>query len=163
VTVFAEAAPCAPDLVEPLIGYRQWRLHEARLHSPFREYEWGRGVNTARCEVAAQHADPPPGHDCTCGLHAWYRPCPRLGYATADLVAGAVALWGEVELHPTGMRAQHAAIVALVLPLAHTAKRRRVIDAARALEVEVVPARQLTAAARAHGQLLAAGMAPTAR
>jgi hypothetical protein len=156
------AAEQAPDLVEPLVGYRQWRLHDGTLHSAFVEYEWRRGVNTARCDVGVGHPDRAPGHGCVCGLHAWYRPCPRLGYATPDLVGGAVALWGEVELHPTGMRAQHAAVIAVVLPLAHTSKRRRVIEVADALEVDAVPARHLTAVALHHGGLLPAGMAPSA-
>ena len=150
----------APDLVEPLIGYRQWRLHRTTLRSPFVDYEWVRGVNTARCDLGAPHAERAPGRTCVCGLHAWYRPCPRLGYATPDLVAGVVVMWGEIELHPTGMRAQHAAIVALALPLARTSKRSAVLDVAGALEVEAVPARRLTAAALGHGRALASGMAP---
>jgi hypothetical protein len=156
------AAVRAPDLIEPLIGYRHWRLHDTSLFSPFIEYRWTRGVNSARCTMAAGHADSAPGHDCVCGLHAWYRPAPRLGYATPDLIGGAVALWGEVELHPTGMRAQHAAIVALVLPLRHTGKRRRVIGIAAALEVDVVPARHLSAAAAQHGVPVTPELAPSA-
>jgi hypothetical protein len=160
----AAAAPTAyaPDLVEPLIGYRHWRLEHGSLWSPFGEHRWTRGVNTARCALGAGHLDRPPGRTCTCGLHAWYRPCPRLGYATADLVGGAVTVWGEVELHPTGLRAEHAAIVVLVLPLSHTSKRRRVLDVADALEVDAVPSRQLTAAALQHGRPLASRMAPKA-
>jgi hypothetical protein len=152
----------APDLVEPVIGYRQWRLHDGTLCSPFVDYPWRRGVNTARCELSRNHPDPAPGHDCVCGIHAWYRPCPRLGYATPELVAGAVVLWGDVELHPTGMRSEHATIVALVLPLAHTSKRRRVVELADGLEVEAVPARQLTATALDHGKLLASDLTPRA-
>jgi hypothetical protein len=150
----------APDLVEPLIGYRQWRIDDGALWSPFAAYRWVRGVNTARCGRDADHPELPPGHECTCGLHAWYRPCPRLGYATPDLVGGAVALWGDVELHPTGARAQYAAVVALVLPLSRTSKRRRLMEIADALEVEAVPARQLTAAASHHGLPLGSGLAP---
>ena len=152
----------APDLVEPLIGYRQWRIDETALWSPFKTYRWGRGVNSARCPLDAPHVDPPPGHECVCGIHAWYRPCPRLGYATPGLVAGAVAMWGAVELHPTGLRAQHAAIVALVLPLAHTAKRRRLVEIADALEVEAVPARRLTDVALEHGLPIGPELAPAA-
>jgi hypothetical protein len=141
----------APDLVEPVIGYRQWRLHDDALWSPFVDYRWCRGTNTARCTVGAGHPEPAPGHGCRCGIYAWYRPCPRSGCATPHLVAGAVAMWGEIELHPTGLRAQHAAIVALVLPLSRGPKRRCVVELARALEVEVVPARRLRAAALDHG------------
>jgi hypothetical protein len=152
----------APDLVEPVIGYRQWRIEDEALWSPFSNYRWTRGVNTARCGLDAGHPDVAPGHTCTCGLHAWYRPCPRLGYAAPDLIGGAVALWGEMELHPTGVRAQYATIVALVLPLAHTGKRRRVVEIAGALEVETVSSRQLRCTALRHGLPLATGLAPRA-
>jgi hypothetical protein len=152
----------APDLVEPVIGYRHWRIERDALWSPFSRYRWARGVNTARCALGTRHRDACPGHACTCGLHAWYRPCPRLGYATPDLVGGAVAVWGEMELHPTGLRAQYATIVALVLPLAHTGKRRRVLDIAAALEVEAVPSRHLSSTALHHGLPLAGGLAPRA-
>lgn len=151
----------APDLVEPVIGYRQWRAIATTLWSPFVAHRWVPGVNTAHCERAG-HPDPAPGHDCQCGLHAWYRPCPRLGYAAPDLVGGAVALWGEVELHPTGLRAQYAAIIALVLPLSRASKRRRVMAIADALGVDIVPARQLTSAALDHGVPISTGMAPRA-
>jgi hypothetical protein len=140
----------APDLVEPVIGYRQWRLHDGMLWSPFAEFRWERGVNTARCTVGGGHPEPAPGHACACGIYAWYRPCPRLGSATPHLVPGAVAVWGEVELHATGLRAQYAAIVALVLPW-WRGKRRQVVELADALEVDAVPARRLREAALGHG------------
>ena len=159
----ATARARAPDLVEPLVGYRQWRLQQGTLRAVFVDYVWGRGVNTARCDIGADHVEPPPGHGCVCGLHAWYRPCPRLGYAAPDLVAGAVVVWGAVELHPDGLRAQHAAIVALVLPLGRTSKRRRVVEVASTLEVEAVPARRLTATALDHGRPLAPAMVPSGR
>jgi hypothetical protein len=63
------------------------------LHSPFVDDTWAQGVNTARCDLGADHVEPAPGHECKCGLHAWY--CPRLGYASPDLVGGAVALWAR--------------------------------------------------------------------
>jgi hypothetical protein len=154
-------ADAAPDLVQAVIGYRQWRLHDAALWSPYSDNRWRRGVNTAACRTHGDHPEPPPGHACTCGFHAWYRPCPRLASpATSPLVAGAVALWGEIELHPTGMRAQHAMVVALVRPVLPGVKRREVAEVASQLEVEAVPARHLPATARAHGALVPAGMAP---
>ena len=162
MSIAVASAARAPDLVEPLVGYRQWRLDGTALRSPFVDYQWTRGANTARCTVGTGHPDPAPGHGCVCGIHAWYRPCPRLGYATPDLIGGAVVLWGEVELHPTGMRAQNAAVVALALPLAHTSKRRRVIDVANALEVDAVPARHLNTVALDHGLPVSRGLAPRA-
>ncbi|MEY2532574.1 MAG: hypothetical protein QOF29_484 [bacterium] len=159
----AEGA-AAPDLVQAVIGYRQWRLHDGALWSAYVEHRWRRGVNAATCRAEGEHGEPAPGHDCTCGLHAWYRPCPRLASpATSPLVAGAVALWGDIELHPTGMRAQYAMVVVLVRPALPGPKRREVAAMAELLEVDAVPARRLQAAARAHGAPVPAGMVPPAR
>jgi hypothetical protein len=69
---------------------------------------------------------------------------------------------GEIELHPAGMRAQHAAIVALALPLLRSLKRHRILALADALEVVALPPRALTAAALDHGRPLAPGTAPSA-
>jgi hypothetical protein len=151
-----------PDLFAPVLGFRQWRVVGETLRSLYADDPWRRGVNEARCLVdGGAHPEPAPGHGCTCGIHAWYRPCPRLGSAaTRDLVAGAVALWGEVELHPTGLRAQYGMVVALALPPSRGAKRRRLLAAARALEVEAVPARRLVAVARGHAEPVARSLVP---
>ena len=37
----------APDLVQPVIGYRLWRLGDDGLFSPYVEERWERGVQTA--------------------------------------------------------------------------------------------------------------------
>jgi hypothetical protein len=147
-------AMLVPDLIEPVIGYRQWRVRDAELRSVFADARWTRGLNTARCVApGAIHAEAAPASACSCGLYAWYRPCPRLASAaTADLVDGAVAMWGTIELHATGMRAQHAIVVALALPLPAGGKRRRMVDVARALEVPAVPARRLAETALAFGR-----------
>jgi hypothetical protein len=143
----------APDLVERVIGYRHWRLDDAGLWSPYLEERWGRGVHTATCRAdRGAHAEPAPAHDCTCGIHAWYQAPPMLSWAaTRNLVAGAVALWGELELHPFGMRAQHGMVVALALPPWRGTKPRRIAEVAAELEIDAVPARALEAAARAYG------------
>jgi hypothetical protein len=148
----------APDLVSAVIGFRQWRLYGDELWS-FRAAErWGRGVHTAHC---AAHAHAAPANGCTCGIYAWYSPTPRGASAmTPDLVGGAVALWGQIELHAHGMRAQHAMVVALALPLSWGAKRRRIVAAAAALEVRAVPARRLKTTARAHGDVIPPQMRP---
>jgi hypothetical protein len=155
------AVPAAPDLIEPVIGYRQWRLRGGALCSPYFDMSWRRGVNTARCAAPGGHGEAAPGHACTCGIHAWYRPCPRLASAaTGDLVAGAIVVWGAVELHPTGMRAEHAMVVALALPVVSRTKRRRVREVASTLEVPAVPARLLAAAALACGRPIGRALVP---
>lgn len=150
----------APDLVTAVIGFRHWRLRGSELWS-FRATErWQRGVQVAHCE-AGSHAGPAPANGCTCGIYAWYGPPPRGASATtSDLVAGAVALWGQIELHAHGMRAQYAMVVALALPFSWGDKRRRLLAAAEALEVPAVPARRLKAAALEHGELIPRSMRP---
>jgi hypothetical protein len=151
----------APDLVRPAVAFRQWRLADDGLWSLRAHEHWGRGVLTARCRAPVPHAGPAPQNGCTCGFYAWYVPRPRTAAAgTGDLVNGAVATWGLVELHAHGLRAQHAMVVALALPLGPGPKRRRVQAAARALEVEAVPARRLKAAALEHGDEIPKAMRP---
>jgi hypothetical protein len=165
MTEIAPAAAIAPDLVRPVIGYRLWRLADDGLWSPYVEERWDRGVHAAVCRAdRAHHAGPAPAHDCSCGIHAWYEPCPTLSWAaTRHLVAGAVALWGAMELHPFGMRAEHGMIVALALPPWHGTKPRRIVEIAAGLEVEAVPTRRLEAVALEHGAPIPAGMAPEPR
>jgi hypothetical protein len=155
----------APDLVQPVIGYRLWRLGDEGLHSPYVDEEWRRGVHTAVCRAERRdHAEPAPAHDCSCGIHAWYEPCPTLSWtATRHLVAGAVALWGDIELHPFGMRAGRGMIVALALPPWSGTKPRRILEVAADLDVDAVPMRHLEPAALAHGAPIPPGMAPAPR
>src|SRR6266508_607415 len=96
---------------------------------------WERGLQTARCLGEDAHDGPTPR---------------TASAATSELVAGAVALWGQVELHAHGIRAQHAMIVALALPMSWGSKRRRLVAVANALEVPAVPARRLKATALEH-------------
>jgi hypothetical protein len=154
----AEAA--APDLVTAVIGFRQWQLRGDELWSLRARERWKRGVHTAACH-SRRHDGPAPAKDCTCGIYALYAPPPRGASAvTPDLVAGAVALWGQIELHAHGMRAQHAMIVGLALPFSWGRKRKRILAAAAGLEVPAVPARKLKAVALEHGELIPRRMRP---
>jgi hypothetical protein len=150
----------APDLIHAVIGFRQWRVRGSELWALRADDEvWVRGVQTSRCLSDIEHVAPENG--CTCGYYAWYAPPPRTASAgTAELVAGAIAAWGRVELHAHGMRVQHAMVVALALPFSWGAKRQSVLAAARALEVPAVPARRLVAAACEHGDVVPREMRP---
>jgi hypothetical protein len=151
----------APDLIRAVIGFRQWRLRDGGLWSLHAEDRWERGLMTARCLGDDAHTAPAPQNGCTCGFYAWYRPTPRTASAaTPDLVAGAVAMWGQVELHAHGIRAQHAMIVALALPMSRGAKRRRLVAVADELEVPTVAARRLRAVALEHGDVIPRRMRP---
>jgi len=70
---------------------------------------------------------------------------------TPDFVAGAVVVWGRVEVHATGMRAEYARIVGLEQPLMYGGKRRELDTVAEHLSVPVVLHSRLAAVARAHG------------
>jgi hypothetical protein len=151
----------APDLITAVIGFRQFRVLGSELWSARAGYLWDRRVHTAVCLNADPHDDPVPAKGCTCGFYARYTPPPRTASAmTTDLVAGAVSLWGRIELHAHGMRAEHASVVALALPLSRWGKRRRTIAAAERLGIPAVPARRLVAATADAGGIIPKEMRP---
>jgi hypothetical protein len=142
----------APDLVEPVVGFRQWRVDGEGLRSLHIEERWTTATLESRCARHDHPGECAPMPRCCCGIHAWYRRVPRLASAgTWDLVCGAVVLWGRIELHRTGMRGQFATIVALALPLSRARKRRALVDVARVLGVPAVPYAAVPAVAAAHG------------
>lgn len=142
----------APDLVEPVVGFRQWQLDGCGLRSMRYDEPWRHATLTARCRARTHPGEAAPVSDCSCGVYAWYRPCPRTASAgSADLVHGAVVLWGRIELHPAGMRGQFCRIVSLALPLARGRKRYRLLEAAERLRVPAVPHRALAHFAAAYG------------
>jgi len=154
------AAGVAPDLIVPLVGFRQWRLAAGGLASVYDGAPWPEGRLSARCDRGHGAADV-PAKDCSCGVYAYYDLVPRTSSAaTADLVGGAVVVWGRIEAHMYGLRGEHARIVALELPLSRGRKRRAVIEAAERLGVPAVPHRSLKAAALEHGEVLAPALRP---
>ena len=154
------AAGVAPDLVVPLVGFRQWRLVDGELKSMYDDALWVDGAITAHCDRGHALAEVPV-KDCTCGAYAYYDVVPlTASVATADLVAGAVVAWGRVEAHPYGMRSKHARIVALELPLSRKAKRRALLRVAERLEVPAVPHRSLKRTALQHGEVLRPALRP---
>jgi len=151
----------APDLIDPVIGYRQWRLVDRTLSSLFNDTRWARARLTAHCDSREHHPEVVPDHACSCGIYAYYDPCPRTASAaTRDLVAGAVVMWGHVELHGTGLRAEHAQIVALELPLSLGSKRRTVLEIADRLGVVAVAHRRLRSVARQQGVPIDSSLRP---
>jgi hypothetical protein len=153
----------APDLAWPIVGFRQWRLIGGVLKSMFVAGDWLEAEQHARC-YAARHDDADvPAKECSCGIYAYYDPVPRTASAaTRELVAGVVVLWGQLELHATGMRAEHARLVALELPIGPGRKRRDLVAAAERLSVPAVPHRGLRAAASDDGFPLGFRLRPTA-
>ena len=150
----------APDLTVALVGFRQWRLGVDGLTSMYDGALWPDGCLTACCEKGHDSRDI-PAHDCSCGVYAYYDPCPRTAsVCTPDLIGGAVIVWGRIEAHIYGMRGKHARIVALELPLSRGRKWRSVLEATERLGVPAVPHRSLKAVAREHGEVLDPALRP---
>lgn len=115
----------APDLIEPVVGFREWLIVRGALTSPYIPYRWREAVARARCYpanrnlqfgrgwVAEPHEAPHPS--CKCGIYAFYRPRTATPFPDADRVWGIVTVWGRLEVHSDGMRAEHARVEALAL------------------------------------------------
>jgi hypothetical protein len=160
MNALADPGALAPDLIVPLVGFRQWRLAGGKLMSMYDGSLWEDGRITARCD-GGHSSDEVPAKDCSCGVYAYYDPCPRTASAaTRDLIGGAVIAWGRIEAHIYGMRGTHARIVALELPLSRGRKRREVLEAAERIGVPAVPHRALKRVALEHGAVLQPSLRP---
>ncbi|HSD78891.1 MAG TPA: hypothetical protein VLA98_15855 [Solirubrobacteraceae bacterium] len=167
------AAPTAPDLVEPVVGFRAWRIVAGRLLSPYIPCRWEGRVMHAGCWpanrtllrgrgwLAAPHASPHPA--CQCGVYAYHRPGTQAYYGEWEWVEGVVAAWGRIEAHRDGLRAEHARIEALARPPAHEPGRRASVEAIAArLGCAVVAREDLRDAAAGAGAPLPPSLLPAA-
>jgi hypothetical protein len=151
----------APDLVEPVVGFRHWRLSGDGLRSMFRPVEWQGPEMRARCLQGKHDPRPAPHKACSCGIYAYYDLCPlTASVMTSDLIAGVVIVWGTLELHSDGMRASNARIVGLSLPIARGAKRQALAEMAERLGVPAVPHRKLRGVGAEHGRPLQRSLRP---
>jgi hypothetical protein len=161
----------APDLVEPVVGFRKWRVVGDHLTSPYIPLRWDRAVVKARCYPANRsllfgqgwldepHAAPHPA--CRCGVYAWHSLPARGPVPDPGRVFGVVALWGRIEVHEEGMRAEHAAIRALGFsPELGDAYGEAMRAIARRLGVDLVEDRLLAGAARRYGGALPPWLIP---
>lgn len=150
-----------PMFVQPVIGFRVWRLGADGLLLPravsalerLAAEPWRPGRNDARCmylgRSRALHRS--PRADCDCGLYAYHEVARMARAARAeDCIGGAVAAWGDLEVHRTGFRAQHAQVIALALPDEAKLVASAQLAAAR-YGVALVPCDEL------HGRAAAAG------
>ncbi len=163
--------PRAPDLVEPVIGFRKWLVRGDELLSPVAEVPWTAPVMTAECRAAWRrtpggwrpappHAEPAPQPGCRCGIYALFEPQGVLQPDSLTAVRGAVAVWGRVEVHGTGMRAEHGRVVALALPPVSRSGRALARRVAERYGVPVVPTRHLRRVALDHGRPLPPALRP---
>jgi glycine cleavage system H lipoate-binding protein len=142
----------APDFVEAVVGYRAWHIEDDGLLRPwtFTALPWQPGANRAVCARDVRHA--PPVADCMCGLYALTDPGDRRLDFRADQAVGAIAAWGDLEVHRTGFRAEHACVTALALPdRAGFEQREALARAAERYGVPLVTADRLSDEALRHG------------
>jgi hypothetical protein len=145
----------APDLIEPIVGFRNWRLEGEALVSPYTPVVWREAVMCARCLRGGGHRA--PHQSCGCGLSA-YR-VPQRRFATVDFrgVSGIVSLWGRVQVHSDHIRAEYARIEALALYAGWSERQRAAVTSiARALDVDLVDLQQQREAAPSYGTPLEA-------
>lgn len=148
----------APDFAAPILGFRAWHATSRGELVPWSASAagaWVKGINEARCLHDPRGRDHvPPGRSCSCGIYAltdWRDP--RL-YPN-DQAVGAVAAWGQVEVHKTGFRAQFACVLALGLADGAPSVHRKMVQAAaEQYGVQVVPLADLAEFASAYAQPL---------
>jgi len=106
-----------PDLAQALAGYRGWRLgDDFVLRGHTMPEPWEPGVNEAMCRYhrfggGRRRRHRAPHESCMCGLYAL---CDRRdGRLLGTDAIGAIAAWGDVQVHRTGFRAQFACVTAL--------------------------------------------------
>jgi glycine cleavage system H lipoate-binding protein len=153
----------APDLFEPILGFRAWHVvADGRLvpWSAGTAGTWQPGDNRAICLAARGGRHQAPGHRCTCGLYALTDVSdPRLRPGVEAV--GAVVAWGDVEAHRTGFRAQFARVVALAEPPLCPPEHTRLLElAAERYGVPLVAFGQLEATGREHGRPLEFDLLP---
>jgi glycine cleavage system H lipoate-binding protein len=142
----------APDFLQAVVGYRAWHVEEDGLLRPwtFMALPWQPGANRAVCARDVRHS--PPVADCMCGLYALTDPSDRRLDFQADQAVGAVAAWGDLEVHRSGFRAEHACVTALALPdRAGFEQREALARAAERYGVPLVAADRLSNEALRHG------------
>jgi hypothetical protein len=156
---------------EPVVAFRGWRADEGRLRSPYVPVYWER-TNHAFCNRAAMwapgtgsgrdlpHRVPSPG--CSCGIHAFAEADRDMAKVDHRGVLGIVTLWGNIEVHPDGMRGEYARIEALALYSRWTRRQKAaVFEIAEKLEVELVDLDELEVFASVLGSRLAERAART--
>lgn len=110
----------APDLIEPVAGFRAWRVIDGELRSPYVDVVWRERVLRAACYRRRPDQDRIPCHsaperDCGCGIYAYHDLDSVLmpSVPVTRTVLGIVTVWGTVQVHADGLRAEYACLRAL--------------------------------------------------
>jgi hypothetical protein len=171
----APAEVDAPDLIDPIVGWRLWRIayrrRHVRLSSLFLDDLWPwLDPLEARCAVPripwwrAPPRHTAPHEDCDCGIYAtrWEIVASQLLHHEAlpkslTYVAGEVALWGTVVECESGWRSTYAypqRIFALVPRRVRELEVSRVVNGLERYGVPVEPVELSDAAAAIEAQVV---------
>jgi hypothetical protein len=144
----------APDLIEPVVAFRKWRVVDGRLRSLYEPIFWLDPMQQAECR-AHHRGNPPheaPQSGCSCGIYASHDP--DYEFPTIDYrgVSGIVTAWGNLEVDADGIRAEWVQVEALSI-YQHWAKRQRdaVLAVAESLGSDVIDLYDLEAAVKHYG------------
>jgi hypothetical protein len=153
----------APDLIEPVVGFRNWRILRTRpapgeLSSPYFPVVWSEPVIRAECrrwrtpEALLDTPHVAPQSECGCGIRAYHTPTGEFSKVDYRAVSGIVTVWGRIEIGADEMRAELARVEALAVYSQWSRRQRDAVrDVAANLGVELVDLRELGAAAADFG------------
>ncbi len=153
----------ASQLIEPVVGFRSWRIQRdgpvaGLLSSPYFPVSWTEPVMRATCRrwrTAEQLLDPAhaaPHVECGCGIRAYERPTADFSKVDYQAVSGIVTVWGRIAIDGNEMRAELARIEALALYDRWSRRQRAAVrEAAAELGVDLVGLAELDLAAASYG------------
>jgi hypothetical protein len=155
--------PHAPDLIEPVVGFRNWRIlrtgpARGELSSPYFPVTWSEPVMRAECrrwrtpEALLDTPHAAPQSECGCGIRAYHTPTGEFSKVDYRAVSGIVTVWGRIDIGVDEMRAELARVEALAVYSAWTRRQRDAVkEVAANLGAELVDLRELGAAAASYG------------
>lgn len=170
--MIGRAGERAPDLIEPVVGYRTFdvRIRKGILRTTY-AFEgpyalaktWKPGTNVAKCRSHPtpdrRHSTAAPDRHCSCGLYGYYE-LPEEDETPTEHVVALCTYWGRIVPHQSGFRAEFARIQA-VAPWAWPGLRTKVLSTAQRYGVDPVPhPRELESLASNHGKPLPPEMRP---
>jgi hypothetical protein len=152
-TVSEGADASAPDLLAPVVAFRNWRVTEDGLRSPRVGTPWRERVVEATCRPQRVEDLVLPPHDapdarCDCGIHAYQSPKEEICTIDFRGVSGVVTLWGRMCVYEDEIRAQYARVECLGI-YSRWARRQKdaVRDVAEELGCDLLDLRELAYAA----------------
>jgi hypothetical protein len=117
---------------------------------------------TAEDLVRPAHAA--PGRGCNCGIHAYFKPSYEVSKVDYLGVTGIVTVWGHVEVHDVGVRAEFARVHALGIYSRWTARQKSaVLATAEDLGIDVVDLYELEAVAERYATAIPTAFVPDAK